>query len=147
MLQERDLLNAIHISIGRSLSSMVSARPRSGYTNLGHLAIGLGSSKPLSDASNLAPFKHDVRKGLYRQLESNNELSTVSNDGGLRELMNAVTTNLDVLHDLATLELVTREIGHVLCTLMMQPEENLDVAITLTSMGVDSLVSIEIRNW
>ncbi|KAL6692396.1 hypothetical protein J3F84DRAFT_351696 [Trichoderma pleuroticola] len=40
-----------------------------------------------------------------------------------------------------TLEFVTKEIGAAMCALMMEPTEDLDTTMTLTSMGVDSLVS------
>jgi aryl carrier-like protein len=149
-LQEQDLLDAIQISIDRSLPSVAEAgsRGRHAYCNTSQLTIGLRSSKPLSDPGNRTVWKRDVRMSLYRQLESYlEETSLECSDGGLRALLNSAASGPDVLYDPRNLEIITGEIGRTICSFMMWPEENLDLTQSLAAMGVDSLVGIEIRNW
>lgn len=44
-------------------------------------------------------------------------------------------------------ELLAREIGTAVLGLMMRPREDLDVEAPLSTMGIDSLVGLEVRNW
>ncbi|KAK5991160.1 Highly reducing polyketide synthase gloL [Cladobotryum mycophilum] len=147
ILQPRDLMDAIEISIRKSHGSRASSGPRSKYCSLGQLAIGFKSSKPLSDPANLSSWKRDIRMGVYRLLESTEELMTASDDSGLQVLLQSAATNPDVLHQTASLELATTVIGRTLSGYIMQPEENLGLTTPLSSVGIDSLVGIELRNW
>ncbi|KAK5996429.1 Highly reducing polyketide synthase gloL [Cladobotryum mycophilum] len=146
-LQEQDLLDAIQISIQRSRPQSAEAKSGSEFRSLGQLTIGLRSSKPLSDPSNRVTWKRDIRMGLYRHLETVEETRVDSNDGRLRSLLNSSASEPDMLNDPANVELITMEIGRTICGFMLLPEEDLDITQSLTSMGIDSLVAIEIRNW
>lgn len=44
-------------------------------------------------------------------------------------------------------ELLAREIGAAILGLVMRPREDLDVEAPLSTIGVDSLVGLELRNW
>jgi aryl carrier-like protein len=44
-------------------------------------------------------------------------------------------------------DFLTQEIGKLVRSFMVQSDDVVDVKMTLSDMGVDSLVSIEIRNW
>lgn len=146
MLQEQALLDSIQISIDDSLSSSQDWSHRS-YSNHRQLLIGLGCNKPLSDPSNRILWKRDIRTSIYWQLESNNKPVIESSKGAFREFLNFLPTNPQSLEDPENVKIVTNEISHTVCGFMMWPEEEVNEATSLTSMGVDSLVSVEIRNW
>lgn len=147
-LQEQDLLDAIQISIHRSHPNSRQSKSGGQYCSFGQLTIGLRSSKLLSDPSNRLTWKRDIRMGFYRHLEKTvEEARTDSNDGCLRNLLSASASEPDMLNDPANIELITMEIGRTLCGFMLWPEEDLDITQSLGSMGIDSLVGIEIRNW
>lgn len=149
MLQEQHLVDAIQISMRRSIPAddVGPTVPRSPFTNMSHLAVGLRSTKPLSDGTNRLLFKGDVRISLHHNMESADQTSAEPTDEGLRELLSQVEANPEVLNEASTLERASWEIGRTLFGFLLLPEENLDVNMTLASIGVDSLVSIEIRNW
>ncbi|KAL7928104.1 hypothetical protein V8C35DRAFT_333716 [Trichoderma chlorosporum] len=146
-LQEKDLLNAIEFSIKEALAQTASFPASNVYNGTDHFVIGLSSSKFLSDPANRVAWKRDVRMSLFRQLEQPNQQDAAEDRRNLGQLLNSAAVNPTILYTPETLEFVTKEIGAALCTLMMKPTEGLDTTMTLTSMGVDSLVSIEIRNW
>jgi len=75
------------------------------------------------------------------------QLDTVSRDEEMREFLKDVEENPEVLNKPDTLHRISMEIGRTLFKFLALPEEDLDVGMTLESIGVDSLVSIEIRNW
>ena len=44
-------------------------------------------------------------------------------------------------------DFLTKQIGLRLYEFMFKPEEELDISLSLTALGIDSLVAIDIRNW
>ncbi|KAG7414885.1 Highly reducing polyketide synthase FUM1 [Fusarium oxysporum f. sp. raphani] len=90
-----------------------------------------------------------ARAALYH----NQEISTDAGAGddqslnAIRLLLASSEEDPAILEDPATVELVTNEIGKRVCMFMLRPVEEMDPTASLTSLGVDSLVTIEIRNW
>lgn len=143
-LEEKDLLDAMQMAISQSRPAKPS---KDGFSNPSHFTIGLRSTRPLSDPSNRTIWKRDIRMALYRNLEVAADTSGGTASEGLKEFLSSASVDLAILDDKASLDFLTQEIGHRICSFMLQPEEDLDVTRSLSAMGVDSLVSIEIRNW
>ncbi|KJZ77319.1 hypothetical protein HIM_03043 [Hirsutella minnesotensis 3608] len=148
MLQEQDLIDALQTSINKSLPPADPGQPRRGYSCLSQLAIGLASSKPLYEPGNRTLWRRDIRMSMYQHLQSATGGPTTSTkDQRLQDLLKSLTTDPEVLHEPASQELVTLEIGRTLCNFTLQPEDSDVKTMTMAAMGIDSLVSIEIRNW
>lgn len=151
LTQEQTLMDAIQIGIMQpslqppltTLAEGVSSR----YTSVGQISIGMASSRPLADPGNRHPMRNDIRMGLAWQLERSQQESKNSNNDEIRQLLGLLASDPELLNQNSTLERLTMEIGRTLCSFMMVPHEDLDANTTLESLGVDSLVSIEIRNW
>ena len=144
-LREQNLLDAIQLAMAKG---PVPAPSVDGYTNPAQLVIGLRSSKPLSDPSNRAIWKRDVRMSLYRNLES---ATTASTSGGandnLKQFLSSMAKEPSALNEQFNIDTLTQEIGRRLGNFMLLAEEDVDVKQSLVALGVDSLVAIEIRNW
>ena len=144
-LREQSLLDALHLMMVKRTAPISTAS--TGYMNPAQLVIGLRSTKPLSDPNNRAIWKRDIRMALYRNLEAEAaEVNPTANEG-LKHFLLAVASDPSMLAEQAHLDFLTREIGLRLYGFMLHPEEELDVQQSLQSLGVDSLVAIEIRNW
>lgn len=143
-LREQDLMDALQLVMTKCTAPPPSA---AGYRNPGQLVIGLRSTKPLSDPSNRAIWKRDVRMSQYRNLET----VTASNSGAVSEdlvqFLAAVAKEPSMLIEQPNVDFLTHKIGVRLCNFMLQSEEDLDVKQSLSALGLDSLVAIEIRNW
>ncbi|PHH92860.1 hypothetical protein CDD83_4282 [Cordyceps sp. RAO-2017] len=153
LVQEQDLIDVVQLSIERSLTfkaniCVADATPTSvdGYCNPGQLVVGLKSSRPITDPGNRIWWRRDIRMGLYRQVERSSKSSEVG-EGGLQSLLSSIDAKPQLLQEPASRELLTQAIGRMLCGLMLKPEESIQGTTSLSSMGIDSLVSIEIRNW
>lgn len=143
-LSEQDLLDALHLSIvtGKGLF------PDTRVSNA-QLGIGFRSTKPLTDPSNRVLWKRDKRMSIYRNMEASNtsHSGAAAENDELETLLSAIEADPKTLNEKATIEELTKEIGSTIYKFMLQPVEELDVGKSLSALGVDSLVTIEIRNW
>nr|A0A3G9H990.1 RecName: Full=Highly reducing polyketide synthase ALT1; Short=HR-PKS FUM1; AltName: Full=AAL-toxin biosynthesis cluster protein 1 [Alternaria alternata]BBG74267.1 polyketide synthase [Alternaria alternata] len=141
-LRTRQLLQAIDWAL---------APPSHKPHHLDHeLAIGLRTTKPLLDPGNRVVWRSDPRMGLYHNLTAT--VATTADDGSddsdaLRFFITSITAEPALLDDPASLDLVTRTIGTRIYTFMLHPLDDIDSTASLTALGVDSLVTIELRNW
>ncbi|KAL1597236.1 hypothetical protein SLS60_008818 [Paraconiothyrium brasiliense] len=143
-LKETDLLRAIEIAIKRS----IPRPPTKGrYCNLSQLTIGLASAKSIVDPSNRAVWKHDVRMALYRNREPEKQSSPNTASEGLKDFLASVSSTPAILEEKENVDFLTQEIGKRIRSFMIQSDDQIDIKMSLSDMGVDSLVSIEIRNW
>ncbi|KAL5392876.1 hypothetical protein DPSP01_000571 [Paraphaeosphaeria sporulosa] len=143
-LKESDLLRAIEISITRSIPGL---RTAGRYCNLGQLTTGLASRKSIMDSSNRAVWKHDVRMALYRNREPEKQSSSSTASEGLKDFLASIAATPAMLDEKENADFLTQEIGKRIRSFMIQSDEEVDIKMSLSDMGVDSLVSIEIRNW
>ena len=143
-LREKDLLDALQL-----VMTQCSARPPSsdGYLNAAHLTIGLRSTKPLTDPTNRTIWKRDARMSIYRNLETGEATNSGAANEGLKRFLAEVASQPSMLNTQANLDYLTHEIKVQLCSFMLRAEDDVDVKQSLSELGVDSLVAIEIRNW
>lgn len=139
-LREQDLLDAMYWAL------VVSDKDG----QYGQLTIGLRCDKPLSDPTNRIIWKKDPRMGLYHNRDVTSSDRNMANDkteGAVKSFMTSVDGDPGILDSKASVDFVTKEIGIRIFTFMLHPVEDLDVSVSLAALGVDSLVTIEIRNW
>ena len=143
-LGEQDLLDALQLV----MTQCASPPPTSdGYSNAAHLSIGLRSTKPLADPTNRTIWKRDVRMSIYRNLENVDTTNNSTANQGLKQFLAGVASEPSLLNKQTNLEYLTHEIKVQLCSFMLRAEEDVDAKQSLSALGVDSLVAIEIRNW
>lgn len=158
LLQEQSLMDAIELCIKQSVSrkpeahdqldsSIESRNSRYAYVSTHQIAIGLESSKQIDDPTNKNPMKNDIRMGLAYQKEAPSTQDEDAKSEGMRAIISAIASDPQILNDTNTLDQITTEIGRTLCSFAMIPEEDMDINMSLEAMGIDSLVSIELRNW
>ncbi|KAK5994213.1 Highly reducing polyketide synthase gloL [Cladobotryum mycophilum] len=147
MVQEQELMDALEVCIQKSQSHVPEEQTRRRYINLSHIVIGLVSTRPLSNPNNPTPLIADARIGMYQRVDSTTQMSASSNDRSLRALLGSVAVQLELLLETNTIDLLTLEMGRTLFSLIHLPIDSLDVTSSLTSSGINFLISIELRNW
>lgn len=155
-LYERDLLDSMELMLGPWASASEAAPEEKsgvfkftqGYVNPGHVVIGLRSKLPLLSPMNRTGWKKNPRLLVYRNIEFQDEATLGATvDGGLKEFLSSCGRTPEMLETEATANFLAKEIGVTLFTFMMRGDEEPDLTVPLANVGVDSLVSIELRNW
>ena len=147
-LHEQELLDSLHLAILRSASppsSIVSSS--TGFRNPNQIGVGLRSTLPMSSPANRSIWKRDLRMALYRNFENADTTDTSGANEGLKQFLSSVAADSTLLNDASSAEFLAHEIGVTLFGFMLKPLDDLDVTVPLTALGVDSLVSIELKNW
>lgn len=147
MVQEQEFMDAIQVCIQKSQPRLSKTEARDAYINPSQFGIGLVFTKQLSGASNASPIKVDVRMDMYHRMDASLQPSAESKAEGLHPLLDLMKSEPELLHDAETVRLIILEMGRTLCGLMSLPQDELEITASLTSMGIDSLVSVEVRNW
>ncbi|KAL8643416.1 MAG: hypothetical protein Q9226_008394, partial [Calogaya cf. arnoldii] len=148
-VQEKEMLEAIQLMIHRSYPCENTTKLSNGsYTNPSQIGLGFSSTKPISAPDNRVVWRNDPRMSIYRNMGDNHSISasTMGNHDLKQFLRNAVSNPGD-LQLPASLEFLAQEIGKTLFSFMMRGEGPLDLDSPLAALGIDSLVSIELRNW
>jgi phosphopantetheine binding protein len=142
LLTEEDLRETVRLAIARSMP----AETANVYSNPSQLTVGFASNTPLADPNNRIIWKRDRRFAVYRNIQST-DTSLAANDS-LKYFLSQITSRgITSLTDIHTVEYLAKEIGKTLYGFMMKHADNMDLDLTLASLGLDSLVGIELRNW
>lgn len=142
-MDEQAYLDALQLAILRSKSAPVRAQsPLSSFTNPATMGVGLRSTSPLDEPTNRLIWRRDIRLSIYRNLEKTDAGANASTQNEeVEQLLASGLSNPSIIGRLAL------EIGRTLFGFLMRPEEDIVVNTPLSKLGVDSLVSIELRNW
>lgn len=160
-LHEQDLLDAMELMLGPWASAPAASPAESstdthtankGYVNPGHVILGLRSKLPLLSPMNRTGWKKNPRLLVYRNIEQHDSTSSTEGgasgtDGSLKEFLTSCGRTPEMLTADATIDFLAGEIGATLFNFMMRGDEEPDLNVPLAQVGVDSLVSIELRNW
>ena len=149
-LDERALLKYLELAIlnsrPRILDNSESGRGKQ-WVNNSHIVMGLRSEIPLDDPSNRATWRRDRRMGSYHNITGQKSLQAPSGWSELKEFLTRVTNQPDLLSEKSSKEYLAGEIGKKIFNFIMRSEQDMDVALSLLQIGLDSLMAIELRRW
>lgn len=122
------------------------------YAQPSQLGTGLRSLLPITAPNNRTPWRRDPRMLVYRNVEhgaSGAGADAASGDSGeeLSRFLRDISSSMALLKSEEAAALLAREVGRTLLGFMMRSEAELDLDAPLGAVGIDSLVSIELRNW
>ncbi|GKT40682.1 highly reducing polyketide synthase gloL [Colletotrichum spaethianum] len=115
------------------------------------LAMGMRSTIPLTSKSCRVPWKKDRRMLALRSLESDDSEGPSGSDLMSNEELNSaireLRSNIVSLQSDETTAFLATHIGKTLCRFLLKPDTDIDLHARLADIGMDSLVSIEVRAW
>lgn len=150
-LRERDFLDYLDLSIRVSHPSAPAAseNPSAAWKNPAQLIMGLRSEQHLSSPNNRTNWRRDRRMAMYHNVHesSTSASASASSSSPLQTFLARAEEDLDVLHSEQSAEFLAHAIGQKIFDFMLKPEEEVDVGLSLTQIGLDSLMAIELRRW
>jgi hypothetical protein len=149
-IQETQLLDAIQLMLLRSRPEASQSIANANFINRSQIGLGLRSSLPLSAPNNRTFWKNDPRFLVYRNsehdLHANSIVSPSSDWDSLRLFIRDAKADISTLRLPESAKFLAISIGRTLLGFMLMDEEP-DLSMSVTSLGMDSLISIEVRNW
>ncbi|THV54033.1 hypothetical protein BGAL_0036g00320 [Botrytis galanthina] len=147
-LREYDLLETLELAIIKSKStSQAYSFFGDGYASESHIGCGYKMSMAVPADNNRKFWKRDIRMSIYRNLHNSNFDDDTGNHEELKDFLATVSNNPQTLKESPTAKFLAEEIGKTLYNFMMRPIAELDIHQSFKTLGVDSLVAIELRNW
>jgi aryl carrier-like protein len=107
--------------------------------------LSLGSTVPIN-ADNNATIWKDLRMAAYHNDAGASVELTTSRDK-LESFIIAANTDPSVISSPETSSLLATEIGKKLFSFLLKTEDELNTQLSLSDLGMDSLVAIEVRAW
>ena len=152
-ISEPDFLQALHLTIVRSAMPPVLEKKVAGTRGI-HFQVPsqitqvLECRLPIMDSQNNIIWKRDPRMAIYRNIEAV-AIDCVSETDSMKLFLAAMAENQGQLEQPGAAEFLAGQIRDQVATYLMcrDDEEPMDLGMTLSAAGVDSLVAIELRNW
>ena len=141
-ISEQSLLDALvlAITVGKQ-----DNRTQSRFVNQRSFVLGLGSTVPIN-ADNNATIWKDLRMASYHNDVGTTTEVTASSDQ-LKSFILAAKSDPSIISQPDTSLFLATEIGKKLFAFLLKPEEELNTKLSLSDLGMDSLVAIEVRAW
>jgi NADPH:quinone reductase-like Zn-dependent oxidoreductase/SAM-dependent methyltransferase/NADP-dependent 3-hydroxy acid dehydrogenase YdfG len=151
-ISEQSLLNCFHLAIIRSCPSNETSKPFNllkGFRSDNQLLHGLLSKVGVDKGQFM--WQRDPRTALnhvHRRKDGSTPDDNEARDGGLKVFLCGVHDNPEILHDESSAHILAKEIARQVSVYTTRGgDEETNMALSLQDFGVDSLVSIELRNW
>ncbi|EJP66434.1 polyketide synthase, putative [Beauveria bassiana ARSEF 2860] len=153
LMQESELLESIELMLRRS-SHRFSSHQQLGppYVDRSRIGVGMRSTLPIMSPNNRTIWRKDPRMLVYRNLEKAADAQTADDGDGddqtLSNFLRGASTNVMVLKAPETALLLAGEIAKTLFGFLMKTSiDDACLDAPLATIGIDSLISIELRNW
>ncbi|KZL81170.1 polyketide synthase [Colletotrichum incanum] len=160
LLREQEVLDSVALSIANSGAVC-------GTSPLTHFCVGGLSTKPLADPTNRVTWKRDVRFGAGHYLKSHRIVKSSDNNhtrqnsngsgttagysdaqgGAARFLKLAKSSDPSQLREPSNVAALASFIASGMSSLMLVVAEDISLSADLGSVGLDSIVAIELLDW
>nr|XP_036575325.1 polyketide synthase [Colletotrichum truncatum]KAF6781878.1 polyketide synthase [Colletotrichum truncatum] len=149
LVSETDMLRAVQLAITRS-------QPRNNELQSGkeiafnsQFVVGLDCTIPIDDSATRVVWRQDPRMVFYPNDSNSHAMEEKEREPGLSNLISRLQQNPQELDAPATVLRLSAEIAKRVFGFLMREVDGsaIDIGLSPSELGVDSLMTIEIRNW
>lgn len=145
LLREKHLPAALSLAIKDSRPHLEGEEEGGPLEERGHLMLGILTTTPISSASTRVAWKRDARMAICHNLDKATE-TTGGQMEAKKNLKGLLLASKDADESGKT-EMVANAIAEVLANFLIREVDSIGIDASLASLGMDSLVAIELRNW
>jgi hypothetical protein len=158
-LGEKEFLDCVEASLLNSSpqesfsAGSPAAISSSGLTSpweaTGQIAMGLKSELHLDDPKNPTNWRRDCRMGMYHNIPREEAKTSTADSTRLTQFLKLAVEDKtgSILADEASIDFLSLETGRKINDFLLRPNAEVNVALTLSQIGLDSLTAIELRRW
>ncbi|KAG7412744.1 Highly reducing polyketide synthase gloL [Fusarium oxysporum f. sp. rapae] len=131
-VSERELLVALDLAMTRKSSNF---------------CLGIRSNVSLTDSSNRSLWEKDIRMAVFHNNGNAAGTSGSATNDELKSFITKAKKDASVLSEADSAHFLVVEIGKKVRRFLLKPVEVLETSCSLSDLGMDSLVAIEMRQW
>ncbi|KAF9772089.1 hypothetical protein IL306_010202 [Fusarium sp. DS 682] len=150
-VQEGQLLKALEVAMMQKdlIPSRESTSTASEDTLVEHSSflLGISPTTPLSDPGSSARLRKDVRMAVYHNEGTSSSSKSAASNDALSSFLASAKGNPALLRAPEAGQLIAREIGKKMLAMLLKSNDNIDISISLTELGLDSMIAVEMRAW
>jgi len=151
LLTEQNFLDYLQLAIARSSTKYAPPKTlgalSSGYQAPNHIVQTTQSKLPIMDSQNAILWKRDPRMAIYRNIETTSTAEKTEAGDQLKQFLSSMMSDPSRLDQKSSADIVAEELRKCLSNFLPKGDEEIGMTLTLSAMGIDSLVAIEVRNW
>ncbi|KAF4462221.1 polyketide synthase [Fusarium albosuccineum] len=132
IVSEREL----HDALGAAITNQSS-----------NFCLGFRSNISLGAALNRSLWKKDIRMAVFHNTGNTASASGAVTNDELRTFIEKAKKDSSILSQSESAHFLAVEIGKKVFSFLVKPEEDLQTSCSLSDLGMDSLVAIEVRQW
>lgn len=127
-----------------------SRDPLASWANHGYTIVGLHSDAHLDDPNCPTVWRRNRKMGMYHNVRATSDGVNGNASSGLKAFLEQAAADGDparfLLED-ASVDYLATEIGLRIFQFMMRDAVDMDISMNVSSIGMDSLMAIELRRW
>lgn len=143
-VREKELLETMTLAKQRSRPLQTEVPENGVYESNSQILLGLITTTPISSPQNRVTWRRDMRMSIYYNLNRSIEASTSNSSEGA-SLKNLLA--FENLSEEGKTKTIAKAIGSAVANFLIKDEDSIPLDKPLESLGMDSLVAMEVRNW
>ena len=113
----------------------------------GNFYVGVRSNMCLNNTAERSLWKGDIRMAAFHNGEDAEPAAGITSSSSLQTFILKAKGDAASLSRAESAHFLAREIGKKVFSFLLKPEEDLKTSSSLSDLGMDSLVAIELRQW
>ncbi|KAJ2995866.1 hypothetical protein NUW58_g1155 [Xylaria curta] len=156
LITEEALLGTVATTLQESISGEEKSKHVNGVTQSSwsdivvdenRIMLGMTPEIPLSSPDASSRLRKDARMAVYHNTKQGRSDAGENGGNTLRAFLSQVKTDSTILKQSTAATTLANEIGKKLFTLLLKPEQEPDITLGLSEVGLDSMIAVEMRAW